>query len=227
MVNFLKHPLFLISRMKLIIFDVDGTLEREEEINKVRFKAQIKKISVKYGWSEEEAKKQYFNMKEKLGKKAVSSVNVATAFGFSRQEYFDTIDFVDPKNLVAAHDNCELVLKELKKKHKLVAYSNTPEKSTNAALKFMKILNYFDKVYTVDMFEESKPSTENLIRILNDYKVKPKDAIMIGNSYEKDILPPKTIGMNAILFDPEKTHKKKSSEYKVISNLIELVGFFK
>lgn len=206
--------------MKLLIFDVDGVLEKEERLILARQKCKNKYIAEKFGLSEEEARVKHESVRVSLPEdKKHTSIYVFNALGFSRAEYFRVIDEVDPEGLVEPHENCEKMLKELKSGNRIVAYSNSPKKATTRSLEVMGIIGYIDTIYSVEEFEESKPSTRNIEIIMQKEGFKPENTVVIGNSHEKDILPAEKVGIRTILFDTTGKYEGKER----ITDLMEVV----
>lgn len=209
---------------KLLIFDVDGVLEKEERMVKARHSAYIKAIMNRFKVSKKEAEKRYSEAKNKLPpKKKYTSAYKFMKCGFTRKEYFRLLDKVDPEGIVSGHKNCIPMLKKLEKKNKIITYSNASRKATNKTLKVLKIDKLIDKAYSVEDFKESKPSTKNLKKMMKDMGFKAKDTIFIGNSLKKDILPAKQLGIKTILFDPYGEYKNPKEADFVIKDLIEVV----
>lgn len=210
---------------KLIIFDVDGVLEKEDRLAKARHDALIAAIAKKLGVSMQNAEKKYFEQKElfaKSGKHA--SVTVFMSFGFIRKEFFDILGKVDQKKFIEKNKNCDEMLKEVSKCNKIVTYTNSPHKSSVETLKILKIYNYIDKVYSSENFEESKPSLKNLKHMMEDTGYTAENTVSVGNSYEKDIVPAKHLGMTTILYDPGQKYKDKDVKCAdfVVKDLMEI-----
>ena len=209
--------------MKLIIFDIDGVLNKQELLVKTRKEAQLKAVADKLNINMDEADKKYEEAKEKLSPdKRHTSVNIITNLGFTREEYFKIIDSVDPTGLIKITDNCKEMLEEIKN-NVIIAYSNTPRTALVKTLKVLGIDKYFKKVYSVEDFDESKPSVNNLKKILKKEDFKAKDAVFIGNSLEKDIIPPHKLGIKTILFDSIGRYKNAKEADFIIKDLIEIV----
>lgn len=210
---------------KLMIFDVDGVLEKEERIMKARKIAQTKAISKKLGISYKKAKEEFENVHKKLSdNKAKTTAYKFMYFGFTAKEYFALLDSVNPKGIISKHKNCTPLLRRLSKSYTIVTYSNASLKATKKTLKILKIDPYISKAYSSEQFSESKPSVKNLKDIAKDWGYKTKDCIFVGNSPSKDIVPAQKAGMTSILFDPYANHKNiKEADY-IINNLIDILS---
>lgn len=206
--------------MKLIIFDIDGVLEKEEKIIEERRKALLNFLMEKYSISKQEAEKRKENAKKHLpSEKKNTTVEVYIKAGLKRQEYFDTLNKIDPKGLIEGHKNCKKTLKKLNKET-LVAYSNAPQYVSIRTLKILGIEKKLNKVFSAEEFRESKPSKANLKKILSEMDFEPKNTVMVGNNPVKDLLPAKELGMTTILFS-QNTKREKNSDY-VVDDLIQI-----
>ncbi|MCC6048311.1 MAG: HAD family hydrolase [Thermodesulfobacterium sp.] len=61
----------------------------------------------------------------------------------------------------------------------------------------------FDKVYTGCEIGYLKPNLASFLHVLSDFKVKPEEAVMIGDSLKDDIEPALKLGMKAIHYQGE------------------------
>jgi len=68
------------------------------------------------------------------------------------------------------------------------------------ALKRVDIQQYFQYLFTSRELGFSKPSLDFFNRIVQTLGFTPQECIMVGNDYNKDIIPAKKIGMQTILF---------------------------
>ena len=117
-------------------------------------------------------------------------------------------------------ENAIELLSDLKNKGKnIVILTNWFEKTQVERLKNSGLLKYIDKVYSGE--EYTKPSS--LAYLNASYKYGIKNCVMIGDSYEKDYIGPRTIGMYSILYDPE---EKRKYECTTIKSLAKIKGRF-
>ena len=68
------------------------------------------------------------------------------------------------------------------------------------ALKRVDIQQYFQYLFTSRELGFSKPSLDFFNKIVQTLDFTPQECIMVGNDYNKDIIPAKKIGMQTILF---------------------------
>ena len=211
--------------MSLVIFDVDGVLEKEEKLIQARYNKLMDLVCKLNNINLKQAKDKYKEIKNNLPiQKRNTSAYIFKELGLSRNKYFEIIDSVNPKKLIEPHNNCLEILETLSKKNVLVTYSNTPKKALINTLKAIKAESYFKNNYSAENFEESKPSIKNLKKIMEKEGFKIKDTVLIGNSLEKDIIPPHKLGIKVILFDQKNKYiKVKEADY-VIKDLKEIMN---
>lgn len=209
--------------MRLLIFDVDGVLEKDELIDKARKDEQFRQIAKRFNLSIEDAKKKYLEAKESLPHTTKqSSVYIFGALGFTREEFFKMVDDVDPTEIIEPHANCIEMLTELKKKNKIVTLSNTPRKASMKTLEVLKITQYIDRVYSSEDFTESKPSLNILKQIMHEMGFEAKNTMVVGDSLEKDIMPAHQLGITTVLFDPRGKYENTDEADHVVRDLMEI-----
>jgi putative hydrolase of the HAD superfamily len=93
--------------------------------------------------------------------------------------------------------NLKNLIKELKKKYKLIIF--TEEFKGYLSKKLNKIFGNWKKYFlfaiTPDTIETMKPSEKYFRYALKKLKLKPSEVIVIGDSLERDIIPAKRIGI--------------------------------
>ncbi len=123
------------------------------------------------------------------------------------------------------------VLRELKRKSfKLGIITNTVtsrEEHVRMALRKIDIEKYFDVIVTsVDVGHE-KPDERIFMTALRKLRIKPKDAVMVGNRISADIVGGNRMGMKTILFRwnkryPESMTLPEEQPTRIIKSLQEL-----
>lgn len=69
-----------------------------------------------------------------------------------------------------------------------------------------------------------KPDSRPFLAALNQLASAPDEAVMVGNTVERDIAGAKSLDMKAILIDRESTTKRPSIADVVVESLSELPG---
>ena len=93
--------------------------------------------------------------------------------------------------------------------------------TTGSAFLFSNLgLEKHFKIFTPKETKFIKPDTRAFLIVLEKFKVKPEQAVMVGDEIERDILPAEKLGIKAILIDRE--NKIKNYLGIKIRSLIEL-----
>lgn len=103
--------------------------------------------------------------------------------------------------------NCLEVLDYLKNRYPLHIISNGFQDVQQRKLHLSGIAAYFSSVVTNDTAGSRKPDSKIFNFALANAACKAKEGIMIGDSYEADILGAEKVGMKAYYFAPENTEK--------------------
>lgn len=84
-------------------------------------------------------------------------------------------------------------------------------------------LEKYFQIFTPKETNFLKPDQRAFLVVLDFFKVKPKEALMVGDEIERDLIPAKNLGMDTILV--ERKNKIENSIFKKISSLKELKNF--
>jgi putative hydrolase of the HAD superfamily len=95
-------------------------------------------------------------------------------------------------------------------------------KMMSEALERVGIRSFFKWFFTSKELGATKPDIKFFQGILNTLNLRPEEVIMVGNDYEKDIKPAKTIGMGTILYSETYTKDSTPSADFIIDSMEEL-----
>lgn len=115
-------------------------------------------------------------------------------------------------------ENAIEVLDHCKSKYPLHIVSNGFYEIQLKKMKASGILVYFDHIVTTEKAGARKPSKQIFDFALNAAKCDPSNAVMIGDSYEADVLGAQQCGIKAIYFAEE----NKQNHTHHITNLLQL-----
>lgn len=87
-----------------------------------------------------------------------------------------------------------------------------------------KLRPFFDVIVCSEHIGFNKPDKRIFLHALELAQARAEESAMIGDDLQVDILGANQLGMEAILFDPEKKHK--SHAFKIVRNLEELLEIF-
>lgn len=209
--------------VKLVIFDLDGTLtDAYEAINK----------SVNFTL-------------RKLGYQKVSSARIRKAVGWGDEKLL--FAFIDAKDINSAlaiyrkHHRWSLerysyllpyakeLLNRLAERGLMIAIaSNRPTEFTNIVLKHLKIKKYFDYVLCADKLRRGKPHPEILLNIIKKLKVSHSEVVYVGDMVI-DVETAHKAGVKAIAVSGGSSsikQIKKAKPFKIIKSLASLETIF-
>lgn len=90
-------------------------------------------------------------------------------------------------------------------------------------LKESNLQAFFDVIVCSEQIGHNKPDKRIFQHALQLADAKAEESLMVGDDLEVDILGANQVGMDAILFDPER--KRKSQAFKIIRDLKQLLDF--
>ena len=207
----------------IIVFDVDGVLGNFEILKEKRDVAHITAVANNNLFSFQEAKKLFITTREKL--RAVdqfSTIDTMFHLGISKEEFYNIMNSVPIEGGISCNPNAKTILQYLSKNCTLVALTNTPYLANIETLDYLRLLEYFDKVYSIDKYNFIKPSVEIFERIKMDFGA--EQGYSIGDNAHKDLLPAKEAGFKTILFGDKK--KVSGVDYKIddLAKLKEIIN---
>lgn len=86
-----------------------------------------------------------------------------------------------------------------------------------------KLSPFFDVIVCSEHIGFNKPDKRIFIHALELADAKIEESMMIGDDLQVDVLGANQVGMEAVLFDPEKKHKSRA--FRVVNDLKELLEF--
>lgn len=165
-----------MSKPRLIIFDLDGTLVNAYPAIIESFNFTLKKLGYPLqnsltirkavGWGDENLLRPF--IKKKDLSKALKIYRRHHRFSLLKKSYL----FAGVKNL----------LKYLKKKNfKIAIASNRPTVFTKLIIKNLSIKEYIDYILCADRLKYIKPHPQILYEIIKKFSLKPEEALYVGD----------------------------------------------
>ena len=213
----LDHTLWDFDRNSALTFEKIFRINNVD-LSLIEFISHYEPINLKY-WK--------LYREEKIGKQELRFARL--------NETFETIDFKVEEELVhklsedyIAHlatynylfDNTHEILENLSMHYNLHIITNGFEEIQHKKLTKSKIHHYFKTVTNSEMVGVKKPNPKIFNYALEYAKANVNTSIMIGDSYEADILGAKDVGMDVVFFDLNKT--KVDPSIKQIDDLMTL-----
>ena len=199
--------------IKAVIFDIDGVLVDSFEANHQFLKNVTKLLKLKFA-----SKKSY-------------KVNFALPFRELLKKENDIVDHSKldkliekarkkvkyPFHLIKTFDECEETLNKLNKKYKLALVTGRTLSGLKVYYQHSKNRKLFKAAVTLTDVKNHKPHPESLLQAAKKLKIKPSEAIYIGDA-KSDMLAAKAAGMKSIIFNkkPVKGASANISHFKQI-----------
>jgi len=104
--------------------------------------------------------------------------------------------------------------------------SISSERQIRGALARGGLDGYFSRIYC---FKNTKlPKGETFYRhILNDLKIHPSQALMVGDGFEKDVQVPNSLGVYAIWFNPRSNEVRNGELHITVHTMQDCLDYFK
>ncbi|MDH4212143.1 MAG: HAD family hydrolase [candidate division WOR-3 bacterium] len=185
--------------IKVILFDLDGTLYNSTEV-RTKFAeaayhalAKLKKIPV------DEAKMLIEDTREKLKEKhgfPVPYTLTLIRFGMPVEVWHkENIAYFDPRDYLSANGELRKILQGMKKRFKLAILTNNNEVQANRILQALKVQDLFDRVFTYNSFRTMKPNPRTFREAAGAMGVSPNECLVVGDRYSVDLIPAQDLGM--------------------------------
>ncbi len=185
--------------IKLVMFDFDGVLVDSnrawaEIYSKTAEATGIRKRCVKY----EDIKAHYGKPYGEVIKAACPEA--AEDDSVMENMYSNFVDLSSSEEFASSFDAIKGVrnsLRELKKKFKLAVGTGNSKRVINMFLSRFGMTKYFDLVVAGDDVENGKPNPDMLLKALDHFKIKPKEAVYVGDA-KSDVIAAKRAGMRSV-----------------------------
>jgi len=164
------------DKIKLIIFDLDGTLVDAYKAVTVSVNATLRKLGYP-ALSHNEIKKRVGWGDKELLQRIVFKKDLGRALALYRRHHGQAL-----LKRTCFLPWANFIVKKLKvKKFTLAIATNRPTRYTHIILRHLKLSKYFDYVLCADKCKKGKPSPEILRRILKRYSLKVSEALYVGD----------------------------------------------
>ena len=211
--------------IKLIFFDVDGTLVDSEEVILRSFDYAFK----------ENLPKRRLPLKEYS--QFLGPVLYDTFSRFTKDEdkintmvtdFIQYYRIIEPK-LISLYPKVDETLKRLKDEgYILLVLTNKYKTSVLPSLNYLNIIGYFDDIYAFGMAERPKPYPDLINMALERYNIKRDEALMVGDN-TVDVYSARNANIKCALVSynewSEEAKKETNPDYYIddISEIINIV----
>lgn len=206
------------NKIKVISFDLDGTLADKNFDDTIWFKEIPKAYAKKHRMSFQQARQEVMIEYEKESNKTHNWVSIDYWF-----EYFGLTDhekmIEDLKHLVKVYDETIPVLGQLKKNYKLIVITQADRNFAKVKLNVDNLGSYFDEIFSTTSDFKNLNKTEEIYReIIKKLNINPDEIIHIGDNKKFDYETPSKVGIKSFLLDRDGTEQGEH----VINSLREI-----
>lgn len=205
-----------LENIKAILFDADGTIINHKECEKQALKYLFENIGFKY---KDEYQEIFRPLDRKLWDDVVFNRTLLKKEDIPEYRFkifFNKIqlNYSDYKNAntlfqdglsqsSAIIKNADIMMKYLyKKKFDLYVVTNGLVRLQKPRITNSKISQFIKDIIVSEEVGETKPNPKIFNVLLERYNLKPDNAVMIGDSLEKDIIGAKNAGIKSIWYNP-------------------------
>ncbi len=185
--------------LKIIIFDLDGTLYKSSAISKnfadaaYHALSKLKNIEAKEAQRLIEEKRE--DLQDEYGSPVPYTLTLKT-FGLPVERWHEeNVAYFDPRDYLKKDERLKKRLGELKKNYRLAILTNNNRIQTDRILEALDLKNMFEKIFTYNSFKLLKPDPQFFRRAAEDMNVAPEECCFVGDRYNVDLNPAHSIGM--------------------------------
>jgi len=165
-----------MQNIKLVIFDLDGTLVDAYRAIESSFNYVMRAFGLKIR-SAQFIRRAVGRGDANLLKSYIGKHDLSTALSLYRRHHQNSL--LKQSRL---YPRVAQLLRKLKAKgYKLAVASNRPTRFSRILLKHLQIIGYFDYVLCADKLKRGKPAPEILNKIIRRFKVKKSQALYAGD----------------------------------------------
>lgn len=185
--------------IKVILFDLDGTLYRSDEVQRkfaeaaYHALARVKKLPVSRAQALiEETRAQ---LKAQNGYAVPYTLTLAR-FGMSVARWHKAnTAYFDPRDHLSADGELRRMLLHLRKRYRLAILTNNNEVQAGRILEALQVQDLFDRVFTYNTFKTMKPNPAFFKKAMAAMGVAPAQCLVVGDRYSVDLIPAQNLGM--------------------------------
>ena len=204
------------KKIKIISFDVDGTMVDPEYNDLIWFKEIPELLADKRQLPFEEAKKSALREYEILGSKNLKwyDINYWIKYFDLKVSSYEILEKYESR--IKIFPSVIPLLEDLKNRYKLIVITAMPREFLSP--KMIKLGKYFQKTFSATSDFNQLKNTALYKKISSDLNINPLEIVHIGDSWNSDYLAAKQAGMNTLYLD---RNREKTGE-DIIYNLEEV-----
>lgn len=204
-----------MTQIKVISFDVEGTLVTTDFSYAIWFEAIPQKYGQKHGIPFEQAKKMVMEEYEKVGDQRVEWYDINYWFHkFGLGDYEPAMEQYQDR--VQYYPEVREILTLLGEKYTLIAASGSPKEFLHHLLRDIK--PYFHRVFSSISDYQQVKTREFYLNLCQALDISPEYILHIGDNLQFDVIAPKNMGIRAVHLD----RKSENNHQGSLTNLGQL-----
>ncbi|MBA7624822.1 Phosphoglycolate phosphatase [subsurface metagenome] len=222
-----------LEKVKLIIWDLDGTLYDISEAIRKAVDDSIEKYDMSI--NPNEVMEEIAHLIEKIQNYPVPKI-LLNSYELLQVQFLEGISFFRKLRIANKYKVAESIIfkgiddliSKLAKNVKLAILTNNKSQYAEEVLERFKLREFFDIVIGFNEVSEVKPSPEGIIKILDKWNIKPSEAIFIGDM-TTDIEAGKAANVKMVCVASGLAKKETLQEHNpdiLVDNTQELINLF-
>lgn len=205
------------SRIKVISFDLDGTLVDDSRFGRVFWYEEIPRLyAERYSIPIEEATLIVLDSYKKVGYFDINWYRPHYWFEKFRLEEDWRKVIHDLRRDVRVYNDVKPALAELKRKHRLIVITHSTREFMQLKMQVESMKDYFEEVHSVIDDHAMVKSKEFFQHLLGMLRCTPGELLHVGDDATFDYDIPRSLGIRALLLDRGRTKKGKDVVYSLV-----------
>ncbi|HEV8601263.1 MAG TPA: HAD-IA family hydrolase [Patescibacteria group bacterium] len=196
-----------MTKLKAVIFDIDGVLIDSVYANAVFFERLFKRVGIRY------SKTEYIKLNHLTMWNIVKHFSKEKSETKIRKIWLQAKQSEYPFELVKVPKDSKQVVASLAKKYKLAVVTARVKNGVLPVLRRYGYNKYIKTTVAYEDYKYPKPHPEPLMKALGKLKIKPSEAVYVGDM-PSDVQCASVAGVKSIFFS---RRKNKKADYNVKS----------
>jgi putative hydrolase of the HAD superfamily len=192
-----------LSRVRSIVFDLDGTLYTSEPIAKEIMSAAEKLVASSRGISLEASRELLETARQRLAEtleQEPTLTRTCMQLGIEVSEFHRALlGQVHPENYLGYDPILCALLDSLRDQCDLFLYTNNNLPLAQKIMALLGVGDLFNRLYTIEFTWMPKPDPESLQRVLEDIGGPPESFLFVGDRRQVDLSEAEALGIPTLL----------------------------
>jgi len=183
------------DRLRAIVFDLDGTLYRDDRLGEEVNLCACRYIAELRGISQAEAQTLLQDTRDNLSGPGRTLSRAVLSLGGELKELHERFNReIHPEGLLTLDARVPELLKRLARRFELYLYTNNNRRLSDRIMAQIGVEGLFMRVFTIEDYWLPKPDRVALQGILEAIGRKPAETLFVGDRYGVDLALPASMG---------------------------------